>query len=159
MDGTGLGRTISIYAGASWAEVQLDTPVSYYWDFDDPRHFAADGPSPGTYVFSNGATGPVRKVADGLASQVSADNVRWAVKFNQQKLMLRMILLDRLGRMWIGPGGGMGGIGIQGPQSHGHFVAFAGVYDREPAKVMAGLLLTLDPDNPPRVVVYATQRK
>ena len=50
-------KIISLYAGVSWIEVVLSEPVSYYWDFDNPKNFAADGPTPGQYLFANGATG------------------------------------------------------------------------------------------------------
>ena len=47
-------------------------PTPIYWDFDDPKNFAADGPTPGTWLFSNGQSGPVGREADGVPAQVKA---------------------------------------------------------------------------------------
>ena len=52
----------------------LTEPTSLYWDFDDPKNFAADGPTPGTWLFSNGQSGPVGREADGVPAQVKAPN-------------------------------------------------------------------------------------
>ena len=85
-DKLGLVKTISLFGGASWMEVVLGDPVGYYWDFDNPKNFAADGPTPGKYLFSDGAAGTLGREADGIEAQVKADRVSWAVKFNRQKL-------------------------------------------------------------------------
>jgi hypothetical protein len=58
--------------------LMLNEPVTYYWDFDNPANFAADGPTPGEYLFSTGQSGPVGKQADGVQAQVKADGVQWA---------------------------------------------------------------------------------
>ena len=138
-------------------EVVLSEPVWYYWDFDNPKNFAADGPTPGKYLFSNGATGAVKKEADGLAGQVKADHVAWAVKFNKDKLALGLVTPETTPAFTIGPGGGFGGVGIESSTPASHFVTFAGVLDNAPAATMDRLLKTLDFRNPPEVVLYALE--
>ena len=57
-------------------EVILNEPTGYYWDFDNPLNFAADGPTPGTSLFSNGVTGPVSKQGPHTETQVKASGVQ-----------------------------------------------------------------------------------
>ena len=152
-------KIISFYAGQSWAEIEVDPPPTYYWDFDDPRYLSGDSHSPGTYLCSNGETGPVKKLTDKFASQVKVHNVSWAVKFNKEKLFLGMLLPDGPAHMVIGPGGGMGGIGIEHTRPVSRFVTIAGALADDPRQTMERLQKTLDMRNPPRVTVYAIQYK
>ena len=70
-EAAGLVKTISLFGGVSWVEVLLNEGTAVYWEFDDPRNFAADGPTPGKYLFSTGATGEVGKQADVVCVDVS----------------------------------------------------------------------------------------
>ncbi len=158
-DPAGLVKTIGLFAGASWMEVVINEPVGHYWDFDNPRNFAADGPSPGTYQFSNGAIGPVGKQADGVPAQVKASDVRWGMKFNDRKLALGLITPEVAARHLVAPGDGAGGVGIEQSPAACHFVTFAGQLEGEPAEVMERLRQTLDFRNQPRVVVYAIEER
>ena len=105
---TGQVKTISLYAGCSWMEVVLGEPVGYYWDFDDPKNFAADFSTPGKYLFSSGASGPVGKHADGVPAQVKAASATWGVKFNDQKLTLGMLTPEIAATYCIAPGSARG---------------------------------------------------
>lgn len=154
---TGQVKTVSLYAGASWMEVVLAEPVSYYWDFDDPKNFAAEFSTPGKYLFSNGATGPVGKHADGVPAQVKAHGVTWGIKFNDQKLALGLATPETAAHFCIAPGSGAGGVGIEGPIPASHFVTYAGLLEVEPAATMNRLQRTLDFRHPPQVVVYAME--
>ncbi|NQT41533.1 MAG: hypothetical protein HQ581_28850, partial [Planctomycetes bacterium] len=158
-DPAGLVKTVNLFAGASWMEVITNEPVGHYWDFDNPRNFAADGPSPGTYQFSDGVTGPVGKQADGVPAQVKASNVRWGMKFNDRKLALGLITPEVAARHLVAPGAGAGGVGIEQSPAACHFVTFAGQLEGEPAEVMERLRQTLDFRNQPRVVVYAIEQR
>ncbi len=157
VDPTGLEKTISLFAGARWVEVILSEPVRYYWDFDDPKNFAADGPTPGEYLFSNGQSGPVGRAADGVQAQVAAPSVHWAIKFNPQKLALGMVLPETPAQMKVAPGGGAGGVGIEQSPPVSHFVTCAGVLDEEPKGCMDRLWRSLDFRNPPEVILYGLQ--
>jgi serine/threonine protein kinase len=154
---TGQVKTISLYAGCSWMEVVLSEPVSYYWDFDDPKNFAAEFSTPGKYLFSTGATGPVGKHADGVPAQVKAAGAHWGIKFNDQKLALGMAIPETAVSMCIAPGSGAGGVGIEGSVPASHFITFGGMLDCAPQETMTRLQQTLDFRNPPEVVVHSVE--
>jgi len=156
-DANGTNKAISLFGGASWMEVTLDAPVDYYWDFDNPENFAGDGPTPGTYLFANGETGPVGKMADGIPSQVKAGGVRWAVKFSDEELALGMTTPESAANFVVAPGDNAGGVGIEASPRADHFVTFAGQLEHTPAETMTRLQQTLDFKNQPVVVVYAVQ--
>jgi hypothetical protein len=154
---TGQVKTISLYAGCSWMEVVLTEPVSYYWDFDNPRNFAAEYSTPGKYLFSTGATGAVGKHADGVPAQVKSGGATWAIKFNDQKLALGMLTPETPVAYCIAPGSGAGGVGIESSVPASHFITFAGVLEAEPKATMTRLQQTLDFRNPPEVVLYGVE--
>ena len=158
-DPSGLVKTISLYGGVSWMEVFLNEPVGHYWDFDNPKNFAADGPTPGNYLFSNGTTGPVGRQADGVPAQVEARNVYWAVKFNKEKLALGLATPEVPAYHHLAPGSGAGGVGIEQSVPVSHFVTYAGLLEAEPAETMNRLRQTLDVKNPPRVAVHALESR
>ena len=158
-DTAGLVKTISLFGGASWMEVTLNEPVGHYWDFDHPKNFAADGPAPGTYLFSSGTTGPVRKESDGVPGQVAAENVHWGIKFNAEKLALGLTTPETAARHLVAPGAGAGGVGIESSPPAGHFVTFAGLLPAEPARVMRRLQQTLDFRNQAEIVLGAVEAR
>ncbi len=155
----GLSKTVSLFAGCSWMEVVLDNPVTHYWDFDDPKNFAADGPSPGTYLFSDGNTGPVARQADGVPGQVERADTRWGIKFNDDRIALGLATPEVAAVHHVAPGAGAGGVGIEASPAAGHFITFAGVLESAPAETMDRLCRTLDFRKQPRVVVYALQKR
>jgi len=157
-DETGLVKTINLFAGTSWMEVIFNEPVAYFWNFDDPKNFAADGPTPGAYLFSSGRAGPVGKQADGVAAQVKA-RARWAVKFSPQKLALGMTAPETAAGFVLAPGSGAGGAGIEGGPPAAHFVTYAGLLTSEPKQQMEQLRHTLDFTKQPEIVLYALQKK
>ena len=157
-DETGLVKTINLFAGTSWMEVVFNEPVSYFWNFDNPKNFAADGPTPGEYRFANGKAGAVGKQADGVAAQVKAQ-VHWAVKFNSQQLALGMATPEAAAGFVLAPGSGAGGVGIERGPPVGHFITYAGLLTSEPKQQMERLRQTLDFTKQPEVVLYAIQKK
>lgn len=157
-DSTGLKKTISLWAGTSWMEVVFAEPVTHYWDFDNPKNFAADGPTPGEYLFSTGRSGPVGKQSEGVPAQVKA-TARWAVKFNPQKLALGMVAPETDAAFVIAPGAGAGGVGIERSSPVGHFVTFGGLLETSPGETMQRLRDTLDFTHQPYVVLHAMQSK
>lgn len=156
-DELGLEKTISLFAGCSWVEVSLSEPVGYYWDFDNPKNFAADGPAPGTYLFANGETGPVGREIDGVPAQVKADNVQWAIKYGADRVALGLVAPEAAARMVIAPGSGAGGVGIEGSPPVSHVVTFAGILSGEPNVTMDRLCHSLDLRNQPEVTVFAPE--
>jgi hypothetical protein len=158
-DPSGLVKTISLCGGASWMEVFLNEPAGHYWDFDNPKNFAADGPTPGTYLLSNGTTGPVGRQADGVAAQVKAQNVFWGIKFNKEKLALGLVTPEVPAFHHLAPGSGAGGVGIEQSTPVSHFVTYAGLLEAAPAETMNRLRQTLGVNNPPEVTVYALESR
>ena len=157
----GARKTLTFYANTSWMEVMLDAPVSYYWDFDDPKNFAADGPTPGRYLFSTGASGAVGKETDGLKAQVRAETASWAIKYTQmpdgRTLALGMISPETPTTFVVGPGGGFGGVGIEGGPPVSHLVTVCGLLPDPPAAFMEQLHRTLRFGAEPEVTLYALQ--
>ncbi len=152
-------KVISLYAATSWVEVMLDEPAEAFWNFDTPTNFAADGPTPGTYLFSTGLSGPVGKRADGVAAQVEGPGSVWAIKFNSQNLALGMATPGRRALHHVAPGSGAGGVGIEHSPPASHFVIFAGVLQHKPYETMNRLAATLDLGRQPEVEVYAIEAR
>ncbi|MHC4404625.1 MAG: glycoside hydrolase family 20 zincin-like fold domain-containing protein [Planctomycetota bacterium] len=153
----GLVKSIGLFGGVSWMEVLLSEPTGHYWDFDSPSNFAADGPNPGSYLFSNGETGPVSPEGPHDQTQVRAANVHWGVKLNDLRLALGLCTPEVAAGHVVGPGGGSGGVGIERSTPASHFVTYAGLLEAEPGETMGRLRQTLDLRNQPEVVLYATQ--
>jgi hypothetical protein len=154
---SGHAKTISLFGGASWMEVTLSEPTSIYWDFDDPRNFAADGPTPGTYLFSNGATGPVGKEADGVPAQVEAPNTHWGIKSNRDRLALGLATPETAALHHVAPGSGAGGVGIEHSPPTSHFITFAGVLEHSAGETMSRLCQALDLRNQPEIALHSLQ--
>ncbi len=159
IDAEGQAKTIRLLGGASWIEVFLDAPVPTYWDFDNPKNFAADGPTPGEFLFSGGQSGSVGREADGVPAQVKAPHTHWGIKFNPERLALGLITPETAALHVIAPGSGAGGVGIEGSPPAGHFVTFAGLLPATPAETMNRLQSTLDLKHPVAVRLHAIQAR
>ena len=158
-DEAGETKTIRLFAGASWMEVFLSEPTSIYWDFDNPQNFAADGPTPGAWRFSNGDTGPVGREADGVPAQVRREGTLWGMKEDPGHLALGLITPGQPAHHMVAPGAGAGGVDIESSPPAGHFVTFAGVIEGDAAALMNRLERTLDVRRPVKAVVYAVQSR
>lgn len=158
-DAAGHEKTLRFYGGASWYEVFLGEPTPLYWDFDDPKNFAADGPTPGTWLFSNGQSGPVGREAEGVPAQVRAAGSTWGIKFNADKLALGLITPGTPAVHHVAPGAGAGGVGIENSPPAQHFVTFAGMLEASPADTMLQLQTTLDLKRPVSVRLHALQSR
>ena len=152
-------KTVRVYGGADWMEVLLDESTSLYWDFDNPSNFAADGPTPGTWLFSDGKSGQVGREADGVSAQVEAAGTSWSVKYNPNHLALGLITPETSANHRIGPGAGAGGVGIESSPPAQHFVTFAGVLEKSPAETMNRLQSTLDLKRPVSVSLHGLQAR
>jgi hypothetical protein len=155
---SGVVKTISLYAGCSWVEVTLNMATTDYWDFDNPANFAADGPTPGAYLFSNGDSGPVGRESEGVPAQVRA-LANWGIKFGPDGLALGIVTPEVEALHHVAPGAGAGGAGIENSAPAAHFVTFAGLLEADPATTMARLRTTLDLDHQPRVALYALEER
>ena len=158
-DPWGHTKVLRLYGGASWIEVLLNEPAPVYWDFDNPKNFAADGPTPGQWLFSDGQSGPVGREADGVAAQVKAANAYWGIKHNPEQLALGLVTPEAPAQYVSGPGAGAGGVGIEGSTPALHFVTFAGLLTAPPADTMNRLQATLDLKQPAGVRVHSIQAR
>jgi hypothetical protein len=150
-------KILRLYGGASWLEVFLSEPTPIYWDFDDPKNFAADGPTPGTWLFSDGQSGLVGREADGVPAQVKAPGTFWGAKFSADKLMVGLLTPGTPALHVVAPGSGAGGVGIEGSPAARHFVTFAGRVPAAPGETMNRLQATLDLKHPVAIRLHALQ--
>lgn len=160
-----LEKTITLFADASWCEVKLTNPAHYYWDFDSPKNFSADQSSGGVVLFSDGTNDKVGEFANRSPSvQVAGNQVFWGVKYRTNEsgetdsdkntvFGLGLITPESPSDFRIGPGGGMGGVGIESPISRYHFVTFCGVFTDTPAQVMNSLQQTFNWKTQPAIKV------
>ena len=155
----GMVKTISLWSGAAWMDVLLSEATGHYWDFDNPSNFAADGKTPGTYLFSNGKTGKVGRQADGVPAQVRMSKVHWAVKFRDDRLAMGLVTPEVAAAFRVAPGAGAGGVGIEQSPAASHFVTFGGRLAASPADTMTRLQQTLDLRKPPEVTLHAIQKR
>ena len=158
-DAEGHAKTIRLFGGASWIEIELNEPTPLYWDFDNPKNFAADGPTPGTWLFSDGQTGSVGREADGVPAQVKAANTFWGVKYNADRLAVGLITPETPAFHHVAPGAGAGGVGIESSPPAMHLVTFGGVLDSPPADAMNRLRANLDLKQPVEVRLHGLQSR
>jgi hexosaminidase len=158
-DPSGHSKILRLYGGASWFEELLNEPATVYWDFDNPKNFAADGPTPGQWLFSNSQSGSVGREADGVPAQVKAANAYWGVKYNPDKWALGLVTPETATLHVIAPGAGAGGVGIEGSPPALHFVTFAGLLTASPADTMNRLQTTLDLKHPVAVRLHSIQAR
>jgi len=152
-----LCKTMSVFAGLPLLEVITTNLTGYFWNFDNPELFAADGETPGTFLFSNGTTGPTPLRGNSVGLQTRSGGTHWAIKYNVSGIALGMTTPEEPSDFVIGPGGGMGGVGIEGV-SRSHFVTFAGsMPDNSPQQIMDRLKETFNLKLQPRVTLYLPQ--
>jgi hypothetical protein len=158
-DPWGHTKILRLYGGASWIEVLLNEPASVYWDFDNPKNFASDGPTPGQWLFSDGQSGAVGREAEGVPAQVKAANTYWGIKHSPDRLALGLVTPETATLHVIAPGAGAGGVGIEGSTPALHFVTFAGLLTAPPAETMTRLQATLDLNRPAGVRLHSIQAR
>lgn len=149
----GLVKTLSLYAGASWLEVNLSRPVAYYWDFEDPSLFAVGG----RYLFEDGSEGPAPSPPGDVTRQVSVEGARWGAKLAADGLLLALLTPDAATTHVVGPGGGAGGVGVERGQAVDHFVTYCDAISGSAGVTLDGLAAALRGDALPRVTVYAPE--
>ncbi|MGL6194747.1 MAG: glycoside hydrolase family 20 zincin-like fold domain-containing protein [Thermoguttaceae bacterium] len=155
-----LEKTITLFADSSCCEVKLVNPTGYYWDFDTPKNFSADEGSAGTVLFSDGTNGKVGEHAlNSSAVQVAGNNVTWGIKYDESKLALGLVTPESPTNFRVGPGGEMGGVGIESSVPRYHFVTFGGILTDTPENIMNTLQQTYNWKNQPVVKVTPLKKK
>jgi len=150
-------RTLTFYAGQPLVEVMLAQPVGFYWDYDSIANFAADKGNPGTALFSDGFQEPVCKSDEQV--HVVRGNVTWCAKTRADGLLLANLTPEVAARHMTGPGGGWGGVGIEGSAPVSHFVTFADKITGDPAAVLNAVQQTLDLRNQPQMWMGKVEKR
>ena len=127
----GFEKTITLFAGLAWVEITLNSGVTWFWNYDRVANFAADGPNPGSYSFSDKATGRVGAQADGLRAQVKRAGITWSAKHRADGLTLALLTPELKARHVVAPGAGAGGVGIEHSSPVTHFVTYGGLVERD----------------------------
>lgn len=154
-----LVKTLTVYPGLPIIDVILSHPVNYYWDFDKRENFADDGQTQGVFLFSDGQTGAMPPLEATANLQTRVSKVSWVVKFNKQRLALGMTTPEGTSNFVVGPGGDMGGVGIESFEGRSHFVTFAGMLGKNtPEYIMNTLSETYNLKNQPTVTLYAFEK-
>jgi hypothetical protein len=148
-DAAGSEKVFTFYAGLPLAEVMLAGPVGFYWDYDNAENFAADKPHPGTALFSNGHKEPVCKSNETI--HAAANGVTWGAKIRDDGLLLANITPEVEGNHMTGPGGGWGGVGIEGSAPAAHFITVADKIEGDPAAFLNAIQQTLDMRHQPKL--------
>lgn len=156
IDPSGWVKTFSLWAGMPWVEVTLSSPSAWLACYDDIRVMGADGPTRGTYLFSDGDTGPIRKLTAGLDCQTRRTGVHWSAKYVRGGPLIAMITPEVAAGHYVGPGSGMGAVGIDSG-SAAHFVIYGGRCPESPKQVLDTLWRTLDYRAQPSVTLHSVQ--
>jgi hypothetical protein len=158
-DELGIEKLLTVYAGLACVDLVLNTAVNWFWNYDDVKVFGADGTTPGNYLFSNGNTGPVRRQTKDDSGQVKHDGVNWSAKTRPDGLVLALITPEVKTRHTVGPGGGMGGVGLEHARAATHFVTFGGIVAGDPKPRLDTLQNTLALRDQAEVTVFAVETK
>lgn len=128
-------KTLYFWGGLPYAECFLSEPVGTSWAFDSTANFAADAPMPGLAHLSNGLSGQVPASTEQRQFPQGGGRAWWCCKTRADGLTLGLITPVQQTNMKVGPGGGWGGVGIEGSNPCQYFVVFADVDPRGPAAV------------------------
>ncbi|MBU0608603.1 MAG: hypothetical protein KKI08_12010, partial [Armatimonadetes bacterium] len=150
-------RTLTFYAGQPIVEVMLAQPVGFYWDYDNQANFAADKGNPGTALFADGYKQPVCRSDEQV--HVVRGNVAWCAKTREDGLTLANITPEVAAQHMTGPGGGWGGVGIEGSAPVSHFVTFADKVAGDPAAILNRVQQTMDLRNQPQMWIGKSEKR
>ncbi len=156
-DTNGLCKTLDIWAGRPWVDCTLNAPTAYFACFDDAKLLGAASPTPGTFLFEDGWTGPVKPLSSGTECQARRDGQRWCAKYAAGQLLMGLATPEVRTLHLVGPGGGMGGVVVEGGVPATHFAMVGGPCPTSPADQMNALRATLDRSHPVEVVVHAVE--
>ncbi len=116
-------KVFTLYRGQPVLEVLASPAHGYFWCFDAVANMAADTQTPGTMLFANGTTVPVPKSDSHDQTRVHA---QWSAKYRADGLTLALLTPDGANHHVAGPGGGWGGVGLEGARPESHFVVVGG---------------------------------
>ena len=155
LDGT--EKTITAYAGSGWVESDVFPEVPYFWCFDPSSLMSADSETPGTALFSTGATGAVPPSS--AREQVKGPNAVWGCKTRADGLAVALVTPGRPAAHSVGPGGGWGGVGIEGGPATGQFICVGDVIEGDLRARLDALESTLDLSSPPSLTLGRLEQR
>ena len=119
----GFTKLLTFYSGVGWWETRFDSPIDFFWHYDDPLVMGTRSTAPGRYRFSDGREGPLTD-----ESEVSQqDRAVWVAKYNPDHFVLGLIAGKDKISLRAGPGGSMGGVGIEGGGAAARLLTYADV--------------------------------
>jgi len=119
----GFSKTLTFYAGLGWYDTRLSDPVNFFWSYDDPSVMNAAAQTPAAYRYSDGTTGPL----PALSAYSIADTASWVAKFRADGYVLGLISPEAKPTLRAGPGGSMGGVGVEGSGATNHLLTYSDV--------------------------------
>lgn len=123
----GAYKILCFYRNQPWVETYTSLALTYFWDFDNTRNMVEGRPKPGRYAFSNGEEDFI-PLKPGELSLMCKSPCYWGVRYREDGLAMGLVTPDDKTQHRIGPGGGMGGCGVEGARLPvAHFVSFADV--------------------------------
>jgi hypothetical protein len=131
----------------------------WFWCYDDITLMGAESPTPGSFLFSDGHTGKVRKISGTSECQERRNGVHWSAKFVPGGPLLAVITPEVAGLHVVGPGGGMGGVGVEGSPPASHVIIYGELCPSSPKDTLDQLCVGLDYRSQPTIEVYAVQSR
>jgi hypothetical protein len=120
-------KILTFYRNLPCVETYLSLAVNFFWDYDSPKTMLEGHPAPGRYALSDGEEGVIPLKVGDLSLQCKSPCF-WGVRYREDGLAIGLVTPDDRASHRIGPGGSMGGCGIEGGHVRvSHFVSFADV--------------------------------
>ncbi|MHB1000145.1 MAG: beta-N-acetylhexosaminidase [Armatimonadota bacterium] len=158
-DSTGMEKTFSVWAGVPWVEVTYNAPCNWISCYDDISIMGARSRTPGTFLFSDGFTGQIKPDGVSTTSQVARDNTYWSAKYVPDGVLLALVTPEVQARHASGPGGGMGGVMLEGGPASAHFVIYGSKCPGSVAETLNKVQASLDLRNQPAVTISGVSNR
>lgn len=158
-DTAGVVKTISLWPDVEWAEVNMDSGTSWFSNYDDYNIMGADTKTPGTFMLSNGDTGPLKPLGNDLSCTARAEGLNWGAKYVSGGPMIAMLTPEAGTNLIVGPGSGMGAVSLNYGNEASHFVIYGGAAPVSPKETLDVLKNTLDYGHWPKTAFFAVQEK
>jgi len=150
-------KTLTFYAGSALRRDHAGAADGVLLDYDGVNNFAADKGTPGTALFSDGYTEPV--CGSNETKHAVRGGVTWGAKTRADGLTLANITPEIAANHMTGPGGGWGGVGIEGSPPAAHFITLADKVEGDPGALLNVVQQTLDLRHQPQMWIGKAQRR
>lgn len=158
IDPSGLEKTITVWRNTNWVEIMHNVPCNMFACYDDINIMGTTSEKVGTALFSDGYTERIRPYSNTTSCQIIRDGVRWSAKYNDD-ILFALITPEIAMKHIVGPGGGMGGLIVEGGPENAHFIIYGGVRPPSVDQTLDDIAATLDLTNQPDVYITASGSK